>query len=95
MDRKPSFLVHTRKDDVGVAVVDLTKGEEVVGVYMDDGSQISLVVQDQIPLGHKIALRNIKKGEKVIEYAEPIGVATQDINKGGYVHVHNIKSLRW
>jgi len=38
-------------------------------------------------------LKEIKKGEKVIKYGEPIGQATTDIKKGEHVHVHNIKSI--
>ena len=51
--------------------------------------------KEDIPLGHKIALRDIKEGEKVKEYGEIIGRATKDISKGSHVHVHNIRSLRW
>lgn len=46
----------------------------------------------EIPMGHKIALRDIKKGEKVVKYGYPIGVATQDIKKGDFVHTHNLQS---
>lgn len=42
---------------------------------------------------HKYALRNIKKGEKIIKYGFPIGVATQDISEGEHVHTHNLKTL--
>lgn len=43
--------------------------------------------------GHKFALQDIKKGEKVIKYGMPIGVATCDIKKGEHVHTHNLKTL--
>ncbi len=42
--------------------------------------------------GHKYALRNIKKGEQVIKYGFPIGVATKEINTGEHVHSHNLKT---
>lgn len=58
------------------------------------GGEEMVTVQDEIPYGHKIALRFIKKGESVIKYGEQIGVATQDIGRGGYVHVHNLDSMR-
>jgi (2R)-sulfolactate sulfo-lyase subunit alpha len=93
MQRK--FLVHAKQDFVGVAVEDISKGEEIEGVFMDDGAKVPIKSRDAIPLGHKIALRDIGKGEKVIEYGEEIGAATQDIGKGSHVHVHNIKSMRW
>ena len=42
--------------------------------------------------GHKVALRDIKKGENVIKYGYPIGHALEDIKAGEHVHTHNIKT---
>ena len=42
--------------------------------------------------GHKYAVRDIAKGEKVIKYGYPIGVASNDIKKGEHVHSHNLKT---
>ena len=42
--------------------------------------------------GHKYALRDIKKGENIIKYGNPIGHATEDIKKGEHVHSHNVKT---
>lgn len=42
--------------------------------------------------GHKYAVRDIKKGENVIKYGNPIGHATEDIKKGEHVHSHNLKT---
>ena len=42
--------------------------------------------------GHKYAARDIKKGEDIIKYANPIGHATCDIKKGEHVHTHNVKT---
>jgi (2R)-sulfolactate sulfo-lyase subunit alpha len=89
------FLVHAKEDYVGVATEDLKKDESVEGTFLDDNGKNSLKVLEEIPLGHKIALRDIKKGEKIIEYKEQIGVATKDIRKGEHVHIHNIKTTRW
>ncbi len=89
------FLVHTDKDFVGVATYDLKRAENVEGVFLDDNHTLDLTAIDDIPLGHKIALRDIAMGEKVIEYGEPIGVTTSHIRKGAHVHIHNIKSMRW
>jgi altronate hydrolase len=44
-------------------------------------------------MGHKVALRDIKKGEPVIKYGFPIGEATEDIPMGGHVHSHNLHTL--
>ena len=43
--------------------------------------------------GHKYALRDIKKGEEIIKYGFPIGVATDDISENAHVHSHNLKTL--
>ncbi|BCU70030.1 UxaA family hydrolase [Stygiolobus caldivivus] len=92
----PKGLVHSKNDDVCVATTDIRKGEEVICAYLENPSSYVIVKSESdIPLGHKIALRDIRKGEKVLKYDRVIGVATQDIRKGEHVHVHNIKSLRW
>ena len=44
---------------------------------------------NKIPKGHKIALRKIKKGEKIIKYDQLIGIASKDIIAGEHVHVEN------
>ena len=47
-----------------------------------------------VPYGHKIAVKDISKGEQIIKYGEEIGIATADIKRGEYVHVHNLDSMR-
>jgi (2R)-sulfolactate sulfo-lyase subunit alpha len=89
------FWVHAAKDSVGVAVSDIGAGESVSGVYMGTTREIKLKSRDEVELGHKIALKDISKGERVIEYGEVIGEATKQIGQGQHVHVHNLKSLRW
>jgi len=88
-------LIHAHQDFVAVATDDIAKNEDITAVFMDDGKQTSVRSKEDINLGHKIALRDIAKGEKVIEYGEIIGGATEDISTGDHVHVHNLKSLRW
>ena len=56
-----------------------------------EGDSITLL--SDLPMGHKAALRDIKKGESVIKYGFPIGEATEDIPKGAHVHTHNLKTL--
>lgn len=89
------FLVHKKDDCVGVATTDLKKGSTARGWTVDKDLSYQVEVLEDIPLGHKIALRDIEEGEKIIEYGEIIGVATKRIKMGEHVHVHNIKSLRW
>ena len=58
------------------------------------GNSENVNVIGDIPYGHKIAVKPITKGEDIIKYGEEIGIATKDIKKGEYVHVHNLDSKR-
>lgn len=89
------FLVHKSGDSVGVATDDLKPGEKIKGRVLEGSREYEINVLNEIPLGHKIALKDIKEEEIIIEYGEKIGVATKSIQKGEKVHVHNIKSIRW
>ncbi|WP_342043572.1 UxaA family hydrolase [Bacillus sp. OTU2372] len=89
------FLVHHIGDSVGVAIEEIAPGEEVQGVFLGDDSTILLKSHHHIPLGHKIALKDILVNSRVIEYRVPIGVAIEEIKEGSYVHTHNLKTARW
>jgi altronate dehydratase len=54
--------------------------------------EISIRLNQYIPLGHKFALQNIKKGELIKKYGQIIGITTQDIKMGDWIHTHNLKS---
>lgn len=72
-------------DNVAVALVgDVKRGE-----WFDDGSAKVLVSED-IPQGHKVALAPIAPGESVVKYGYPIGHATVAIKPGQWVHSHNL-----
>ena len=77
----------TPRDMVAVALQPLAANKAV-----NYGSGEVTPLSD-IPMGHKVALRDIKKGEPVIKYGFPIGEATEDIPKGGHVHSHNLHTL--
>ena len=89
------FLVHDTRDNVGVAVVDIEAGQAVVGGILDSGEKLEITVREHIPLGHKIALRDLEKGATVIKYGEDIGRVVAKIRAGDHVHVHNLKTKRW
>lgn len=92
----PHFLVHSPKDNVGVVVVEgLTAGTEMTGVITETDSELSLKAIDNIPIGHKVALTDLKTGDTVIKYGEDIGRMVGDAPKGGHVHTHNLKTKRW
>ncbi len=92
----PHFLVHERKDSVGVVVVEgAKKGQMLTGWVMQGNKTIKMKCLKAIPIGHKIALGAIGKGDTVIKYGHDIGKCVAAINKGGHVHTHNIKTKRW
>ena len=92
---KFGILIHDANDDVGIAVIDLTPNTDIGSATLEGEDCGSVHVVDNIPLGHKIALREIPKDKNVIEYGAPIGLAVQTIGKGSHVHIHNLKTLRW
>ena len=55
---------------------------------------VSLAVRQKIPLGHKIALQPVNRGEWIVKYGERIGRATRAIRKGDHVHTHNLESAK-
>jgi (2R)-sulfolactate sulfo-lyase subunit alpha len=92
----PQLLVHDKKDTVGVVVVEnLKAGTDMLCVVTADNSAFNLTARMDVPIGHKIALVDIKSGDTIWKYGQDIGVARADIAKGEHVHVHNIKTKRW
>jgi len=92
----PQLLVHEKKDTVGVVVVEgLKAGTEMTCVVTADNSAFKLKAKMDVPIGHKIALTDIKKGDTVWKYGQDIGKAVADIKQGEHVHVHNLKTKRW
>ena len=92
---KYGILLHEADDDVGVAVMDLAAGSEIGAATLEGQSVGSIVVTQAIPLGHKVAMRDMAADKQVIEYGRAIGRATQAIARGEHVHVHNIRTMRW
>ena len=92
----PHLLVHDNQDNVGVVVVEgLTAGTEMLCVVTEDNSDFSLVVNDDVPIGHKVALSDLADGDTAIKYGQDIGRIVQDVAKGSHVHTHNLKTKRW
>jgi len=89
------FLIHRTGDHVGVAVVDIGRGQTVAGVFMDTDRSIEVVSLSDVPLGHKIALAVLDAGAPVIEYGTQIGLTLVPVQTGEHVHTHNIKTARW
>lgn len=79
------LLLHAA-DNIAVAAVELAAGTTLtVG-----GTSITL--RQRVDIGHKFACRHIPKGERVYKYKAQIGLASQDISPGEYVHTHNLGS---
>ena len=74
------------KDTVAVALEKIPADEKI----QQEGKL--LTAKEEIPAGHKVALRDMKKGEAVIKYGWTIGEAACDIEKGQWVHTHNLLS---
>jgi len=89
------FLAHEKTDNVGVATVDIKAGEKAKGLYMDSQAPVELKALKDIPLGHKIALKDMKIGEAVIKYGHDIGKVMTNIKIGDHVHIDNLKTKRW
>ncbi|MHA3979474.1 UxaA family hydrolase [Halovulum sp. GXIMD14794] len=92
----PQLLVHDHEDNVGVVVVeDLKAGTEMLCVVTHDNSDFKLTAKADIPIGHKVALKDLAEGDTVIKYGEDIGRMIGSAEKGGHVHTHNCKTKRW
>ncbi|WP_193551493.1 UxaA family hydrolase [Pseudomonas ovata] len=84
MSTAPTLLVLTPGDDVAVARGDIAAGHSLCA----DG--VTLTARQTVPSGHKIALRAVAAGQRVLKYGQGIGLATADIVPGDHVHVHNL-----
>jgi (2R)-sulfolactate sulfo-lyase subunit alpha len=92
----PQLLVHDKRDNVGVVVVeDLKAGDEMLCVVTEDDSDFRLVAKQDVPIGHKVALTDLKEEDTIIKYGEDIGRVIVPVATGEHVHVHNLKTKRW
>jgi (2R)-sulfolactate sulfo-lyase subunit alpha len=90
------FILHDARDTVAVVVVeDVKAGDELTGWIMDEDRTITLRARQAIPIGHKIALRDMAVGDTAVKYGVEIGRVTASIGAGEHAHVHNIKTQRW
>ena len=82
------FLIDEDDNVVTNVADEIPKGTEL------DVKGLNIKTINDIPYGHKIALRDIPKGKAVIKYGLSIGSATEDIQPGSHVHIHNVESNR-
>ncbi|AEM79119.1 UxaA family hydrolase [Thermoanaerobacter wiegelii] len=86
---KNNVVIINKNDNVATAIKDIKKDEILIGDVV-----LEVKALQSIPFGHKVALKDIQKGEKVIKYGEAIGVAFTNIHAGEHVHIHNIEGRR-
>ena len=90
------FVVHDEHDSVGVVVVEgLKSGQSLTGWIMDQDRMMEFDAKSDIPIGHKLAIREIRSGDTIVKYGVDIGRAVADIGPGEHLHVHNVKTKRW
>ena len=90
------IVLHEAKDTVGVAVVEGIKaGTQLNAWIMDDDEVVTVPAKQEIPIGHKVALKDMAVGDTVYKYGVDIGKVVAPIKAGEHAHVHNIKTKRW
>lgn len=88
---KNNATIISPEDNVVVAIEPIHAGDAVL---WGPNQKTKVTAVEDIPIYHKIAIADIKPGEKVVKYGEHIGEATEFIPKGAHVHVHNVRGVR-
>ena len=90
------IIIHDEKDNVGVVVIEkITTDQNCNCWIMENDKSAKIQSKSEIPLGHKIAMIDLKEGDTVIKYGHDIGKVVKSIKKGEHVHVHNVKTKKW
>ncbi len=90
------FVLHDAKDTVAVVVVEGVKaGMSLSGWIMDEDRMTSVDARQDIPIGHKVALKDMASGDTVWKYGIDMGKVVAPIKAGEHAHVQNIKTKRW
>jgi altronate hydrolase len=82
-----NMIVLANDDNVGIALQRIAAGETAMA-----SESRKITSREEVPLGHKIALAEIREGEKIIRFGVPVGIARSAIEPGRLVHVHNVRS---
>ena len=90
------FVVHDEGDSAGVVVVEgVAAGQQLSGWIMDQDKDLTVTALSAIPIGHKLAIKELKADDTVIKYGVDIGRTVAPIKVGEHLHVHNVKTKRW
>ena len=89
-------VLHDPDDSVAVIVVEGIKaGTPLTGLVLDEDRTIALECRQDIPIGHKVALKDMAIGDTVIKYGVDIGKTIAPIAVGEHTHVQNLRTKRW
>ena len=89
-------VLHDAKDTVAVAVVEGIKSGTTLNAWiMDEDKMTSVDAKQDIPIGHKVALKDMNPGDTVWKYGIDMGRVVAPIKAGEHAHVQNIKTKRW
>lgn len=86
LKQSKNYIIMNPDDNCATALEDILEDSQI----RIRGSSIN--VNQNVPLGHKIALEDIREGDVVKKYGQAIGIATEDIKKGDWIHIHNLTS---
>jgi altronate hydrolase len=89
MEKDQAVIVLHAQDDVAIAARVLTAGDVI---HSNGHANTTVTIVEDVPKGHKVALRTINKGEVVHKFGYSIGRATQRIHPGTWVHTHNLET---
>ena len=82
---KHNAIVIDPGDNVATLLVDLQEKQSLIAE-----ADVTLPLRQAVEAGHKVALKDLEKGEVIRKYGHPIGVAGQAIAAGEHVHIHNL-----
>ena len=83
---KNKYIIINSKDNCATALEDIPQDTKI------ELKDKIIKINHNISLGHKFAINNIEKEDYIIKYGEIIGIATESISEGDWIHTHNIKS---
>ena len=93
---QPDLIIHDEKDNVGVVVIDRIQPDQKCNCWiMENDKSTTIQSINEIKLGHKVAMIDLKEGDTIIKYGHDIGKVVKPIKKGEHVHVHNVKTKKW
>jgi len=83
---KKKFIIMHFDDNCATALLDISKDTDL------KIRELLIRLNQNIPMGHKFSLKDINKGDLIKKYGQTIGIATEDIKKGDWIHTHNLTS---